>query len=40
MRENDGGDGEELEEPGAKRRQPDETEIGSDIHHLEVSPLR
>jgi hypothetical protein len=37
MREDDGGDGEKPEERGAKRRRPDETEIGRDIHHLEAS---
>jgi hypothetical protein len=37
MREDSGGDGEEPGERGAKRRQPDETEIGSDIQHPEGS---
>jgi hypothetical protein len=37
IREDDGGDGEEPEERGEKRRQPDETEIGSDIYHPEAS---
>jgi len=37
MREDDGRDREEPEERGAKRRQPDGTEIGSGIHHPEAS---
>ncbi|PVH67929.1 hypothetical protein DL98DRAFT_599974 [Cadophora sp. DSE1049] len=37
MREDDGGDGDEPEERGAKWRHPDKTHIGSDIHHPEAS---
>jgi hypothetical protein len=37
MREDDGGDSEEPEELGEKRRQLDETEISSDIHHPKAS---
>jgi hypothetical protein len=37
MREDGGGNGEEPGERGEKRRHPDETEIGSDIYHLEAS---
>jgi hypothetical protein len=33
----EGGDGEELEELGEKRRQLDETKISSDIHYPKVS---
>jgi hypothetical protein len=37
MRGDDGGDREEPGERGEQRRQPDETEIGSDIQHPEAS---
>jgi hypothetical protein len=37
MREDNGGDREEPGERGEKRRRPDETEIGRDIHHPKAS---